>query len=214
MTVHRIVTGDVSDSNIFLVTGEKTLLVDTGKGFRIDTTISEIKKVLGGRSLDMIVLTHCHTDHIGGLKPLMDEFNAEAMAGIGDAPYIANADPKYTLSWMFGIELKSVDVTELVEGDVIDLKEHRLRVINTPGHTVGGICLYDEITKSMFSGDTVFAMGVGRTDFESGSHQEMVDSLRKLNELDIGMLYPGHMNCTDNGNRAVEYGLLMMGGLR
>ena len=143
---------------------------------------------------------------------MVEEFGSEAMAGAGDAPYIANADPKYTLSDMFDGELYSMDITELVEGDVIDLGDHRLRVISTPGHTCGGICLYDEVTRSLFSGDTVFSYGVGRTDFPSGSKNELIGSLRKLSELDVGTLYPGHSEITEEGNRAIKYGLMMMGG--
>ena len=213
MTVHRIVSEDASDSNIYLIVGTRTVLVDTGTGSCSDVVIDGIKNVLGNRKLDNIVLTHCHFDHIGGLRALVKEFDAEPMAGMGDAPYIANGDPAYTLSRMFGGDLGHMDMRELVEGDIMDLGEHRLRVIDTPGHTMGGICLYDEITKGLFSGDTVFAQGVGRTDFVSGSSYDMRSSLKKLNQLDIGTLYPGHMECAKDGNRSVEYGLLMMGGL-
>ena len=214
MTVHRIASDIGYDSNIFLIVGERTVLVDAGTGLSTDKVVHGIREILGSRKLDIIVLTHCHVDHVGGLVPLSKEFDAEIMAGIGDAPFIANGDPKYTLSRMFDVQLGQVEVTELVDGDVIDIGEHRLRVIDTPGHTMGGICLYDEVTKGLFSGDTVFSQGVGRTDFISGSSHDLISSLRKLRDLDIGMLYPGHMECTKDGNAAIEYGLLMMGGMR
>lgn len=199
-------------SNVFLLTGEKTVLIDTGSGENTERMIADIKNVLKGKDLDMIVLTHFHFDHIGGLSALMDEFGSEAMAGAGDAAFISNGDPGYTLSEMFGRVLGTAEITELFEGDIIDIGEHRLRIIDTPGHTCGGICLYDEATHSLFSGDTVFANGVGRTDFPSGSSRELCASLKKLTELDVKMLYPGHSECAYDGNRAIEYGLRMMGG--
>jgi glyoxylase-like metal-dependent hydrolase (beta-lactamase superfamily II) len=98
-----------------------------------------------------------------------------------------------------------------MEEDVIDIGEHRLRVINTPGHTCGGICLYDEVTGSLFSGDTVFGSGIGRTDLPSGSAKELAMSLKKLSGIDVKTLYPGHMDIVSDGNRAIRNGLRMMG---
>jgi len=211
MVVHQINSGFSSDSNIYLVVGSRTALVDTGTGYNNKKNIAKIKELLKGKDLDMIILTHFHADHIGGLKGIMDEFGSEAYTGAGDAPYILSADPRYTYSEMFGVEIVPIDVTELMEDDVIDLGEHRLRVINTPGHTCGGICLYDEVTRALFSGDTVFSQGVGRTDFPTGSSRELKRSLEKLSGMDIKTLYPGHMDTASDGNRAVRDGLRMLG---
>jgi glyoxylase-like metal-dependent hydrolase (beta-lactamase superfamily II) len=212
MVVHQVNSGMTSDSNIYLVIGSRTALIDAGTGNENKRNIVRIKELLNGRDLDLIVLTHFHYDHIGGLKDIQNEFGSEALAGAGDAPYIASGDPVYTLCGLFGDELGHSEVTELMEGDVIDLGEHRLRVVNTPGHTCGSICLYDEATGSLFSGDTVFASGIGRTDFPSGSADELIRSLKKLSSMNIGTLYPGHMNTASDGNGAVRYGLMMMGG--
>jgi len=213
MVVHQINSGASADSNIYLVIGSRTALIDTGTGSENSRNIAKIKEVLEGRDLDMIILTHFHIDHIGGLKDMQDVFGAEAFAGSGDAPFIESGDPAYTLSGWFGIDLEHTEVTELMEGDVMDLGEHRLRVINTPGHTCGGICLYDEVTHSLFSGDTVFGSGIGRTDFPTGSEKELRNSLKKLSGIDIGKLYPGHMEIVSDGNRSVRYGLLLIGGI-
>ena len=211
MAVHHINSGFSSDSNIFLVVGSRTALIDTGTGHQNKRNIAKIKEILKERSLDMIILTHFHADHSGGLKGMMDEFGSEAFIGAGDAPYIISADPEYTYSEMFDVDLEPVDVSELMEGDVIDLGVHKLNVINTPGHTCGGICLYDEVTNSLFSGDTVFSQGVGRTDFPTGSSKELTRSLERLCKIKIKTLYPGHMDITSDGNRAVMSGLRMMG---
>jgi len=214
MVIHHINPGTNFDSNIFLVIGSKTVLIDAGTGKDSKRNISKIKDILNGRKLDMIILTHFHFDHIGGLKYLLKEFDAEVLAGAGDAPFIASGDPEYTLSGWYGDdEAYTTDVNELFDGDVIDLGEHRLRVVNTPGHTSGSICLYDEVTLSLFSGDTLFARGIGRTDLPSGSTGELIRSLKKLNDMEIKMLYPGHMNAVSDGKGAVRYGLMMTGGM-
>jgi len=213
MTVHQVNPGASSDSNIYLVIGNRTVLIDTGTGNASGKDIAKIKDLLKGKDLDMIVVTHFHADHIGGLQNMLDEFGSEAFAGAGDAPYIKSGDPAFTFADMYDRELRPVEITELMEGDTIELGEHRLRVINTPGHTCGGICLYDEITHSLFSGDTVFARGIGRTDFPTGSAKELFNSLKKLSEIDVKTLYPGHMNMVSDGNGAIKYGILMMEGM-
>ena len=213
MVVHQINPDAYSDSNIYLVIGSRTALIDTGTGNESKKNISRIKSMLNGRGLDMVILTHFHFDHIGGLSDITDEFGSEAFAGAGDAPYIMSGDSAYILSEAFGRKTVPAEVTELMEGDTIDLGEHRLRVINTPGHTCGGICLYDEITHSLFSGDTVFGDGIGRTDFPSGSTKELAMSLKKLSEIDVKTLYPGHMGIVSDGNRSIRNGLIMIGGM-
>ena len=214
MVIHHINPGANYDSNIFLVIGTRTALIDTGTGKESKRNITKIKDHLKGRDLDMIILTHLHYDHIGGLKDIQKEFGSEVLAGAGDAPYIARGDQAYTLSGWYGNDGGySTEVTELMDGDVIDMGEHKLRVVNTPGHTSGSICLYDEVTLSLFSGDTLFARGIGRTDLPSGSTKELIRSLNKLNEIEIKMLYPGHMNVVSDGKGAVRYGLIMTGGM-
>jgi len=211
MVVHLINPDTYSDSNIYLVIGSRTVLIDAGTGNDSIRNIARIKSILNGRGLDMIILTHFHFDHVGGLPDITGEFGSEAFAGAGDAPYITSGDAAYILPEMFGRKVSPAEVTELMEEDVIDLGEHRLRVINTPGHTCGGICLYDEVTGSLFSGDTVFGSGIGRTDLPSGSAKELAMSLKKLSGIDVKTLYPGHMDIVPDGNRSIRNGLRMMG---
>lgn len=211
MVIRHVNPGASADSNIYLVIGSRTALIDTGTGNDSGRNIARIKNILDGRGLDMIIVTHFHFDHTGGLTDLVSEFGSEAFAGAGDAPYIKSGDAAYTLPDLFGRRAVPAEVTELMEGDTIDLGEHRLRVINTPGHTCGGICLYDEATRSLFSGDTVFASGIGRTDFPSGSAKELARSLKKLSEMDVKTIYPGHMEIAYDGKEAIRNGLMMMG---
>ena len=89
--------------------------------------------------------------------------------------------------------------TVLTDGDKIDLGDSTLRVIHTPGHTPGSICLYEAQSKSLFSGDTVFPYGsVGRTDLPGGSSRNLIRSISRLVTLDVSVLYPGHGEVTAN----------------
>ncbi len=191
---------DNGDSNVFVVKGGINILIDTGLGRNPAALISRVKSVLGGSELDMIVLTHCHIDHIGGLRCLMDEFGCKAYAYGEDACHIRDGNSAYVLSGMFSADYRGIPVEDLSDGQIIDAGSHRLEVVSTPGHTAGSICLYDHATKSLISGDTLFVGGYGRTDFAGGPLPKLIGSLRSLARFDIKSLYPGHGEvCLDRG---------------
>jgi len=200
------------DSNIYLLTGDTNILIDTGTGLSSKPLIDSIRSIIGpeGR-LDKVLLTHCHVDHIGAGPALVEAFGCKVYSGFVDAVPIREGDYSYTLSHHFQIDLPGYPVEDLREGDVIDNGEHRLRVIETPGHTMGGVCYFDEISSSMFSGDTVFTDGVGRYDFKGGSLDCLRNSLRKISYMPVKGLYPGHGSPTDDGTAAVLRGLKQVG---
>jgi glyoxylase-like metal-dependent hydrolase (beta-lactamase superfamily II) len=93
---------------------------------------------------------------------------------------------------MFGEKLEPISVArELQEGDKIELGELTLKVLHTPGHTAGSICLY-EPQQRLFSGDTIFSDGVGRTDLPTGDVTALHNSIEGLLKLDVQNIYPGH----------------------
>lgn len=200
------------DSNVYLLTGDSNLLIDTGTGLSSDYIIRSVKDIIGSYgTLDKVLLTHCHFDHIGAGKALIDAFGCKVYAGSKDAVPVRQSDDRFTLSKSFGVDIGPYPVEDLEEGDVIDIGEHRLRVIDTPGHTLGGVCFFDEISSSLFSGDTVFADGIGRTDFNGGSLDSLRNSLRKLCNMPVKGLYPGHGQPTSNGMASIRVGLQMAG---
>ena len=212
MTIQWIDTPIPFDSNIFLLKGDRNVLVDAGTGLGSDTVIRNIRSALNGGDLDMVILTHCHGDHVCGLPAILNEFGSEAFALPPDSEHIRNNDDQYILGSLLGVSHGPVEVTDLSPGQIIDIEDHRLRVIPTPGHTAGGICLYDEVTHSLFSGDTLFLDGVGRTDFPSGSFQSLRQSLMTISNIDIRGLYPGHGNCSEQyGSDYVKRGLRLVG---
>ena len=213
MSIQQIEPALLFDSNMYLIIGsDSTALIDTGTGFKVDSTIESLKQKLAGRSLDMIILTHRHYDHVGGLRALMKEFSPKLYAGPDDAVPLREGDSESTLGTKFGGSIDPMEVTDFREGDRIDLGGHVLTPIYTPGHTIGSICVLDEVTGSVFSGDTVFVDGVGNTTHPTASERMLIDSLKKLSNLQFNGLYPGHGPAVSkDGKRFVDKGLRMMG---
>ena len=169
------------DSNCYLI-GD--MLVDTGTGFNEEYLISQIERQgVNRKDISLVVNTHCHFDHIGG-NYLFDD--AEIAVHEMDAISMKNKDDLGTSINAFENEANSRVDIELKDGDEI----RGFKVIHTPGHTSGGICLWDGV--NLISGDTVFSHGgVGRFDI-GGNFDDLRQSVFKLTQLDVINLLPGH----------------------
>ncbi len=209
MSVHRIETSVPYDSNIYLVKGRSAVLIDTGTGLDSQSVIARIWELLGGVRLSAVLLTHCHADHVGGLYDILQEFGCPAYISGTEVSALAEADPAVTFSRQLGVGLRPVQCKKLLPTDVFDLGDHVLEVIQTPGHTAGSVCFLDRVTRSLFSGDTVFAEGYGRTDLLTGSYRDMCGSLRLLRNVNMGTLYPGHGPAAADGKKAVNEAIAM-----
>ena len=216
MTVTQLDSALLFDSNMYLILGtEKTALVDTGTGFQVGPYIDNIEKVLAGRRLDYVFLTHRHYDHVGGLSAIITKFSPEGVyAGAADAVPLREGDSESTLGTKFGGHIPPMDVKDVREGDVFDLGDCRLRIIETPGHTIGSICLYDEVSKDLFSGDLFFVDGVGRWDHPTASLDDLKASLGKIRDIDFSGLYSGHGPVVkSDGKRFLEKAIKLVDGV-
>ena len=140
-------------------------------------------------AIDTIVITHAHYDHIAHVNEIVRLCGGAAVC-IHEADAPGLIDESRCLAMIFGGRAPGI-TPEIVlhDGDRIG----SLRVIHTPGHTPGGICLYDEKRKLLFSGDTVFTGGsFGRYDFPGGDRTALTASIERLSTLDVEGLYPGH----------------------
>lgn len=192
MRIHRI-KDQSFDSNIFLVEAKDPVLIDTGTGLSTDRIISKIESILDPKRIDRIYLTHRHVDHTGGAQALSKYCEAQLFASEDEVPSLLEGDQVSTGAWMFYKSMEKLDVKPIQYGEKIDVFDRKLEVLHTPGHTRGSICLYERVSRSLFSGDTVFANGgVGRWDMPTGSFQELLRSIEKLIQLNVVNLYPGH----------------------
>ncbi|MCJ7443931.1 MAG: MBL fold metallo-hydrolase [Methanotrichaceae archaeon] len=203
--VHKV-SGAAFDGNVYLVLDEHPILVDAGMMAR--TTLKNIKKYIDLPEIEMIVLTHCHHDHTGAAPEIKQATGAELLLSEKEVGCIG--DNLTTVSYLFGLEAPEYKVDgTLRDGMILDLGDWKLEVMETPGHSIGSICLYDPNAKVLFSGDTVFPDGsIGRTDMYGGSIDMLVKSIEKLSRLDVKTMYPGHMEITNiDVNRQIQMSL-------
>ena len=138
-----------------------------------------------------IINTHGHMDHIGGNIWFKNHLSAPLMIHSADAPMLVNS--AMNLSLYVGNPVSSAPPDVLLEdGMELSLGKYPVKVIHTPGHTPGGICLLAD--KFLISGDTLFEQSIGRTDLQGGNHQQIINSIKnKLFVLpDDVIVFPGH----------------------
>ncbi len=186
----ELIGGIGQDCNVYVVDGE--LLIDAGSGSFFSQTREEIENSGYDISkIKTIVNTHCHFDHTGGDKKMRDWLDAQI--GIHKLDEKALETGIGTLAERFGETARVVTADKgLSHGDVINTSHFDFKVLHTPGHTPGSICLYDKSKRVLISGDTLFADGHGRTDIPGANHKQIIESLRKLQKLEATYLLPGH----------------------
>jgi glyoxylase-like metal-dependent hydrolase (beta-lactamase superfamily II) len=190
------IMGDL-DSNVYLILDERLALIDTGAG--LDDRIRREVEVRAKRQVDAIINTHGHYDHCGGNKLFK---GAEVHIHRDDAKEMLSGR-FYDTYQFFGEELPMKFDRLLQEGDKIELGDTVLEVLHTPGHTYGSICLYDEDEKALFTGDTLFAEGIGRVDL-GGDLKMMQHSLARLAGVRVDTLLPGHGKVVEGREKVTE----------
>lgn len=197
MYIRHLIVGPV-DTNCYIVAlddSDKCVVIDPGD--EAESIIFEAEK--SGKKITAVLLTHGHFDHISAVAELRKNCNLTVYAYEGEKEMLSN--PEYNLSGSFGNTISETADVYFSDGEVINEAGLDFEVIYTPGHTSGSVCFYIKNERALFSGDTLFEMSVGRTDFPTGSSSKLKKSIKdRLFILpDDVVVYPGHGNSTDIG---------------
>lgn len=197
LKVEQYVVGAVQTNCYFAINEDtkETLIVDPGASAAKLTEILEQEKL----NPAAILLTHGHFDHAAGAAELAEHFDIPVYAHEREQETLEN--PALNLSGWDGGQVKYHADVFVRDEQEIDLAGFHIRVLFTPGHTVGGCCYYFSYQNAVFSGDSLFAQSIGRTDFPKGSASQLISGIReKLMALpDDVTVYPGHNEITTIG---------------
>ena len=190
MKVTRISGGPIP-TNCYLLTDDATgLTAVIDPGFE-SQELTDSVLAAGKDKVPIILLTHAHFDHITGVAKLKELTGAKVYLYSEELNFVS--DGMLNASGAFcGDQVPPFRVDEpMLDGEEIALGSLTIRVIHTPGHTVGGCCFL--VGDALFSGDTLMKLSCGRTDFPTGSYRQMTESLQKLARLPGNYhVYPGH----------------------
>lgn len=192
MFIKRLILGEVETNSYLLENEDVSIVVDPA-----ECTDEMVEFLNSAKNEKLILLTHAHFDHIKGAEELRRLTNTQIAIHELDAN--ATADPKLNLSSFFGIYSTPFTADILLnDNEVLNFGKTRIKVLHTPGHTVGSVCfLIDDI---LISGDTLFKFSIGRTDFPGGSFETIKSSLNRLILLQENIkVYSGHGEPTTIG---------------
>jgi len=173
-----LIEGRGLTSNVYVILGQRVALVDTGSGPPDNPLLPQLeKRGIDMRKINNVLITHAHPDHAGGLiefVSLHDMTIRVHPAGVDLVPPGMRVEP-------------------LRDGDSVSAGHLTLKAIYTPGHSSESLCLYNPAYQILFSGDTAFPGGsFGRTDLPTGDGGRLLESLRRLSQLPVRHLLPGH----------------------
>ncbi len=190
--------GAIMGENCYIIQDEKTketMIIDPGNVSEHLTETLDAMQV----KMKYILLTHCHGDHIGGVKKIKEKYGGKILIHRIDA--IGLKDININLSTHIGLEPVILqEDARIDDGDLLHVGDLEFKVIYTPGHTAGSISLYCEKEKMLFSGDTLFRGSWGRTDLPTSSFDDIITSItdKLINLPDDTIVYPGHRKINNN----------------
>lgn len=199
--IKRIITGDFRTNTYLIQKDHECILIDPGLDFK-DTA----KKIKSEFDVKAILITHGHMDHIDGIQ----YFDVPVYFPKKDKDFLV--DDTLSLYRLFGgispFKNKNLSLILVDDGMQFDLLGETFFVLSTPGHTIGSVCY--KMKEQLWSGDTLFHMSAGRTDFPTGNQSSLNKSLQKLMKLnDSIIVYPGHEEATTIGEERRKNPFLM-----
>jgi glyoxylase-like metal-dependent hydrolase (beta-lactamase superfamily II) len=191
-----------------MIGDDLNILIDSGAKEGIDILESDLHKIgLEGGDIGILINTHDHFDHVGGNK-YFQERKVTIAAHRNAAVKITSGDDEVMMCRAHGQDITGYHVHLWLENiNIIDAGGWFLKILHTPGHTSGCICIYETRKRILFSGDTVFANGTVSDIAISGSYGEYINSLARLNTMKMQLLLPGHGRISENAEDSIAKAL-------
>lgn len=189
MEIRTVKVGVLRTNTYVVVSGNEAIVIDAGGD------AAKILELIKDLKVKAIIATHGHFDHVLAVPELKRITGARFLIHREDLEIL-------DFSWnAYGIGEKPIPDGFIDEGDIIKFGESELRILHTPGHTPGSICLFNLNERVIFTGDTLFYAAIGRTDFYGGDHGKILDSVKRILSMfpDETVVYPGHGKSTTIG---------------
>lgn len=198
MKIDTVLLGSFQVNCYLISTDKSAIVIDPG----FNSSYVEDFLLKNADKERMILLTHAHFDHIGGALQLKEKTGVKIAIGRIDEPSLS--DENYNLSTLFNAYIKPFNADMLLDdGEITEIGDITLKTIHTPGHTKGSVGYL--IENNLFSGDTLFNLSVGRTDFPGGNTKQLLNSVKKLFALDDNTkVFSGHGATTTIGYEKIN----------
>lgn len=176
---------NIFDHNTYVLLSKKNaIIIDAG------AEIEDVKSVVGNRKVLAVLFTHLHFDHTWNIEDYVSEFGCDVYVAENQENRFADVDLNASYMVRQNI-IKNVDKKFIkYYAEKLKIGEFNFDIILTPGHTADGVCILCD--GNLFTGDTVFADGVGRTDLKDSNPFELKESLEKISKLKFETAFPGH----------------------
>lgn len=179
-----------NNCNSYVLQGDGLILIDPGLKSHVPALLSQLKKDgLNPDDIKLIVTTHAHPDHFDGLAHFMDT-SVQMSMHKNEENFLDTTGKEFFR--MFGLEQPKYRIDLYAEEGDLTAAGITLKVILTPGHSPGSICLYWPEKETLITGDVVFCGSIGRTDFPGGSSPTLKKSIEAISTLAVAYLLPGH----------------------
>lgn len=180
----KFMRGVFEQNTYVILTKTQALIIDAG------ANVEDVKQVVGKRKVQGVLMTHLHFDHFWFLEEYLKEFDTNVFIQAG-------AENKFADSEFNGAVLIRKNIEKNIEKNRIKYYENQLKlsdfnceIVETEGHAEDCVCI--KIGDNLFTGDTIFADSIGRTDLVDSSNDKMIESLNKIKNIDFKIAYPGH----------------------
>ena len=177
-----------NNSNTYFISGSKKILIDPGHYHLFGNVKDHLSQLsMTPQDIDLILLTHGHPDHVEAVRAFSASHTIIALHEV-ELDFLKKQAPHYGAA--LGISGFEPQIL-LREGD-LNVDGSEFKIIHAPGHSPGSICIYWPQEKALVTGDVIFYQGIGRTDLPGGDGQALKESIRRLSELEVEHLLPGH----------------------